>query len=218
MKVVTTGSIITVLAGTEVSKLAVGSVTFGICAVGLGLAVGDAVGAGDAVGGGVVGDGDGDAVGAGVAVGGGVVGDGDGVAVAGGVAVAVGVGVIVPMMVIKPSFCNGTCGSKFVSTNWNGFSVGGMPHLNIVEAPGVLLTRTHLVLNRTPAPLSGVIASFEKAEMRKVLNVPGPVFSTFDPTVNPGPAAVSPAGRAEEANGVGMAIAESKMISAEKPM
>jgi hypothetical protein len=191
MNVVVTFSMITVLIGTDVSKLSVGRVTFGICGVGLAVGTGDAVGGavGVAVAGGV---GVAVAGGVGVAVGGtavavGVGGTGVAVGVApGGVAVGVGVG---PVMVIIPLFCNGEC--EFRSVSMNSKSFGNGCQTNSVNCPGVLLTLTHLVLKRTPAPLSGVTPSFTKADTRKVLNVPGPVFSTFEPTVHP--VAVSPA-------------------------
>ena len=99
----------------------------------------------------------------------------------------------------------------------NSKSFGKGDQVSVV-LPGVLLTLTHLVLKRTPDPFSGVTPSFEKADMRKVLNVPGPVFRTFEPTVHPLTVTVIPAGWAELPDGVGAATAESKRMSAWKPM
>ena len=82
--------------------------------------------------------------------------------------------------------------------------------------PGMLLTRFQWTKKRVPAPLSGVTPSLEKAETRKVLMVPGPVFRTLLPTVHP--IAVSPAAAAGAVPGVGAAIAESKVKSPWKPM
>jgi phage-related minor tail protein len=92
-----TGLTITVVIGTDVSMVSIGSDTFSTAgvAVGIGVAVGVAVGTGVGVGVGV-------AVGTGVGV---AVGTGVGVAVGIGVAVAVGTGVAVgvgPVMVMRP--------------------------------------------------------------------------------------------------------------------
>ena len=57
-------------------------------------------------------------------------------------------------------------------------------------APGVLLTLSILKLNSVPDPFSGV-ASSERAEMRRVLSVPGPVLRMFEETFQLPP--VSPA-------------------------
>ena len=57
-------------------------------------------------------------------------------------------------------------------------------------APGVLLTLSILTLKSVPIPFSAV-KSFEKAEMRKVFIVPGPVLRTFPDTFQL--TAVSPA-------------------------
>ena len=51
---------------------------------------------------------------------------------------------------------------------------GGAAQISAVFAPGVLLTRVMFRLNRVPEPDSGVVPSFEKAEMRSVLIGPGP--------------------------------------------
>ena len=55
-----------------------------------------------------------------------------------------------------------------------------------------------------------------KAETRRVLIVPGPVFRTLPATVHPLP--VSPAGTTGAVPGVGAATAESKVRSHWKPM
>jgi hypothetical protein len=93
-------------------------------------------------------------------------------------------------MVIRPLGVEaGACDSRSVSMKikllGSGFQTNGL------IAPGVLLTLTILRLNNVPDPFSGVM-SFEKAEMRRVLIVPGPVLrmaaATFELL-----AAVSPA-------------------------
>ena len=48
----------------------------------------------------------------------------------------------------------------------------------VLVAPGVLLTLSILRLNNVPVPFSGV-KSFEKADMRRVLVVPGPLLITL---------------------------------------
>ena len=58
---------------------------------------------------------------------------------------------------------------------------GGESQTNGLISPGVLLTLSILRLNSVPDPLSGV-KSFEKAEMRRVLIVPGPVLRMFAET------------------------------------
>lgn len=60
------------------------------------------------------------------------------------------------------------------SVSMNSKSLGGAAQVNGVLAPGVLLTRTMFKLNRTPDPESGVIPSFENAEIRRVLIGPPP--------------------------------------------
>ena len=118
------------------------------------------------------------------------------------------------MIVMLPLFCNGE--NAFRSVSINSKSFGNGDHVSVVLWPGVALTLTHLVFNRTPEPLSGVTPSFTKAERRKVFNVPGPVFRTFEPTVHPLP--VRPAPWAELPNGLGTAMAESKTMSPWNPM
>ena len=49
---------------------------------------------------------------------------------------------------------------------------------SVLKSPGVLLTRSILRLNSSPDPFSGV-KSFEKADMRRVLVVPGPLLRTL---------------------------------------
>ena len=60
----------------------------------------------------------------------------------------------------------------------------------VLVSPGVLLTLSILTLNRVPIPFRGV-KSFEKADMRSVLVVPGPLLRTFPDTFQLTP--VSPA-------------------------
>jgi hypothetical protein len=154
-----------------------------------------------------VGGGVGGRVGVGVALGVGV-----GLGVGGRVGVAVGPGVGVgPVMVMLPFVWLGENEAKSVSMNWKSF--GKADQVTAVLCPGELLTRTHRVLKRTPAPVSGVTPSLTKAEIRKVLNVPGPVLRTFEPTVQ-GTVVVKPAGWAELPEGLGIAMAESKRTSA----
>ena len=52
---------------------------------------------------------------------------------------------------------------------------------NVLVSPGVLLTLSILRLNSVPTPFSGV-KSFEKADMRRVFIVPGPLLRTFPDT------------------------------------
>src|SRR5204863_396164 len=132
MKVVITGSMITVLMLIEVSKLSVGSVTLMPPGVALGVAVG--AGVGEAVGAGV-----GDSVGAGDAVGAGV-GDGDAVGDGEAVGDAVGAGVA-PVMVIRPLFCGAEVEFRSASMNSKSSLWACDPQTNVVIWPGVLLTR-----------------------------------------------------------------------------
>ena len=79
-------------------------------------------------------------------------------------------------------------------------------------SPGVLLTLSILSSNRVPDPESGV-KSFEKADMRRVLIVPGPVLRMFEETfqllaVSPAPATCGV---------VKLTIAESKVKSPWNP-
>ena len=58
---------------------------------------------------------------------------------------------------------------------------GGCFQVKGVVLPIVLLTRSILRLKSVPIPFSGVKSS-EKAEMRNVLIVPGPVLRMFEET------------------------------------
>ena len=49
---------------------------------------------------------------------------------------------------------------------------------SVLVSPGVLLTLSILTLKSVPVPFSGV-KSFEKADMRRVLVVPGPLLITL---------------------------------------
>jgi hypothetical protein len=96
-----------------------------------------------------------------------------GVGLAVAVAVAVGVGEGVggtPVMVMRPLTRLGSCSSRLssmkIKLSGAGFQTNGL------IAPGVLLTRSILRLNNVPIPFNGVKSS-EKAEIRKVLIVPG---------------------------------------------
>ena len=73
-----------------------------------------------------------------------------------------------------------------IKLSGSGFQINGL------IAPGVLLTRSILRLNNVPIPFSGVKSS-EKAEIRNVLIVPGPVLRMAAETfqlllVSPAPA------------------------------
>ena len=52
---------------------------------------------------------------------------------------------------------------------------------SVLVSPGVLLTLSILTLKSVPIPFSGVM-SFEKAEIRRVFIVPGPLLRTFPDT------------------------------------
>jgi hypothetical protein len=192
MNVVTIGSMITVAMGTELSKVAIGRVTV----IGGGAGVGD-----DGVG---VGVGDGVAIGVGVGV-------GDGVAGGVGVGVVVGVGPG-PVIVIRP------LGVKSASCALNGGAVmkiresGAGCQTNGLVAPDVLLTLTILRLNNVPDPFIGSWGS-ERADMRRVFSVPGPVLRMSALTFQL--VAVSPA--AATRGFAKLTIAESKVKSPWKP-
>ena len=94
-----------------------------------------------------------------------------------------------PLIVISPLFWSGEV--EFSCLSINSKSSGCGFQVKAVELPGTELTRFHLISKRVPLPLNGVTPSFEKAEMRSLLSVPGPVFSTFPETVQP--VAVRPA-------------------------
>jgi hypothetical protein len=87
--------------------------------------------------------------------------------------------------------------------------------VSVLVAPGVLLTLSILTLNSVPIPFSAV-KSFEKADMRSVLVVPGPLLRTLPETFQL--TAVSPdacVGPGEEVRKV--RTAESKRKSPWKP-
>jgi hypothetical protein len=133
------------------------------------------------------------------------VGVGDGVAV--GVGVGVGIGPV-PVIVIRPLGVEaGSCVLRSVSAKIKlsgaGFQTNGL------IAPGVLLTLTILRLNNVPDPFNGVM-SCEKADMRRVFSVPGPLLIIFAATFQL-LAAVSPA---DATGGLAkLTIAESKVKS-----
>ena len=81
-----------------------------------------------------------------------------------------------------------------------------------LEAPQVLLTLSILRTNSVPEPESGV-KSFEKADRRRVLIVPGPVLMTLDETFQL--TLVNPEG--EAAGLAKLTTAESKVKSPWKP-
>src|SRR5437773_7102102 len=87
---------------------------------------------------------------------------------------------IVAWMVMLPGgVLPGEWGSRLESMKKKSF--GGAAQVSAVLAPPVLLTLVMFRLNRVPEPESGV-KSFEKAEMRRVLIVPGPVLRTLPET------------------------------------
>ena len=87
-----------------------------------------------------------------------------------------------------------------------GFQTNGL------VSPGVLLTLSILRLKSSPDPFSGVKSS-EKADMRRVLSVPGPVLRMFAETFQLLP--VSPA--ACTCGVAKLTTAESKVKSPWKP-
>jgi hypothetical protein len=93
---------------------------------------------------------------------------------------------------------------------------GSAAQTNGLISPGVLLTLSILRLNSVPDPFSGV-KSFEKADIRRVLIVPGPVLRMFEETfqltlVSPAPC-VGPGEAVRK-----VTTAESKVKSPWKPM
>jgi hypothetical protein len=82
--------------------------------------------------------------------------------------------------------------SLFRSTSKKIKSLGGAAQTNGVLAPGVVLTLVMFRVKSVPVPDNGVDPSLEKAEMRSVFTVPGPLFSTLPETFQL--FAVSPAG------------------------
>ena len=89
---------------------------------------------------------------------------------------------------------------------------GGGRQVNAVVSPGVLLTLRILRLKSVPIPFSGVKSS-EKAEIRSVLIVPGPVLKMLEETFQLVP--VSPA--AATCGVAKPTTAESKVKSPWKP-
>ena len=97
-----------------------------------------------------------------------------------------------------------------IKLSGSGFQTNGL------IAPGVLLTLSILRLKSVPIPLSGVMSN-EKAEIRRVFIVPGPLLITLPDTFQS--TAVSPAacvGPGETVRKV--TTAESKVKSPWKPM
>ena len=120
-----------------------------------------------------------------------------------------------PVMVIIPLFC-GEADHAFRSVSINSKSFGTALQVNAVLCPGTELTRFQWMTKSDPAPLRGVMPSFERADTRKVLIVPGPEFRTLPLTVHP--LAVRLPGTIAFEDGVGAAIAESKVKSAWNPV
>src|SRR5204863_905437 len=83
------------------------------------------------------------------------------------------------MVMLPGGVLPGVWGSRLESIKIKSF--GGAAQVRAVFAPGVLLTLVMFRLNRVPEPESGV-KSFEKAEMRSVLVVPGPLLRTLPET------------------------------------
>ena len=107
----------------------------------------------------------------------------------------------------------GECVSRLSSTKIKLSGAGFQT--SVLVLPGVLLTLSILRLKSGPAPFSGV-KSFEKADMRSVLIVPGPVLIMFEETfqlvpVSPAPC-VAPGETARKVH-----TAESKVKSPWKP-
>src|SRR4051812_3215512 len=98
----------------------------------------------------------------------------------------------------------------------NSKSFGKARQAREVFWPGVALTLFHFMLKTAPAPINGVTPSLENAETRRVLNVPGPVLRTLPETVQL--LEVNPTALTGAVRGVGAATAESKSISAWKPI
>ena len=96
-----------------------------------------------------------------------------------------------------------------IKSSGAGFQTSGL------VLPGVLLTLSILRLKSVPMPFSGV-KSFEKAEMRRVLVVPGPLLRTFPETFQLTPVSPAPSvGPGETVRKV--TTAESKVKSHWKP-
>ena len=65
----------------------------------------------------------------------------------------------------------------------NSKSFGGGRQAKLLVAPGVPLNLSILKLKSVPAPLIGVIPSFDRADIDTVVIVPGPVFWMLPETV-----------------------------------
>jgi hypothetical protein len=89
--------------------------------------------------------------------------------------------VVVVTVMLPGGVLLGALMSRLLSMNMK--SLGGAAQISGVLAPGVLLIRIAFKVNNVPAPLNGVMPSFEKADIRTVLVVPGPVFKTLPDTV-----------------------------------
>ena len=88
---------------------------------------------------------------------------------------------MIPVMVMLPG---GVLPGAWVSRVLPSIKIklfGGGAQVSVVLAPGVLLTLVMFRVNRVPEPESGV-KSFEKADMRSVLMVPGPLLRTLPVT------------------------------------
>ena len=99
------------------------------------------------------------------------------------------------------------------SWSMNSKSLGAGLQINGLVAPGVPLTLSILRLKSKPEPLSGVKSS-EKADIRNVFTVPGPVLIMFALTLKLVP--VRPAGWAH--GDEKLTTDESKVKSAWKPV
>ena len=99
-------------------------------------------------------------------------------------------------------------GWLFRSTSMKTKLAGSGFQTNGLIAPGVLFTLTILRLNNVPDPFIGVL-SCEKADMRRVFSVPGPLLIIFAATIQL--LAVSPA--AATGGLAKLTIAESKVKS-----
>jgi hypothetical protein len=92
---------------------------------------------------------------------------------------------------------------------------GSAAQTNGLVSPGMLLTLSILTLNSVPIPFNGV-KSLEKADMRRVFIVPGPLPKTLPDTFQL--TAVSPAGCVGPGETVRkVSTAESKVKSPWKP-
>src|SRR5438477_8422732 len=88
---------------------------------------------------------------------------------------------MIPVMVMLPGGVLPGAWMSRVLPSMKKKLFGGAAQVSAVFAPGVLLTLVMFRLNRVPEPESGV-KSFEKADMRSVLVVPGPLLRTLPET------------------------------------